>query len=320
MNTRLIPFLLAGQLITAAAVNYSYDAAGRLTRVDYGSSGSISYSYDKAGNLLSRSVLATAAPALTITGSHTGNFTQGQSGAVYALTVTNSGSAATSGIVTVTETIPTGLTLVSMSGAGWTCGASACTRGDALAALSVYPPISTTVNVASNAPSQVINQASVSGGGSAAASATDPTTIAPAGGSHPAFFNGEVSVGGGAYYLKFPGNGSLFGYYNYQFFPYLYHYDLGFEYFLDANDGKGGAYLYDFASNHWLYTSPAYPFPNMVDLTLIDATRTNCANAVSLGGCPGVIIYYFPDTKRLDHYTTAPRYFLNYVTGNIFTM
>jgi uncharacterized protein (TIGR03437 family) len=54
MYTRLIPFLLAGQLIIAAAVNYSYDAAGRLTRVDYGAGGAINYTYDKAGNLISR--------------------------------------------------------------------------------------------------------------------------------------------------------------------------------------------------------------------------------------------------------------------------
>ena len=53
MYKRLIPFLLAGPLMMAA-VTYSYDAAGRLTRVDYGAAGAIVYSYDKAGNLLSR--------------------------------------------------------------------------------------------------------------------------------------------------------------------------------------------------------------------------------------------------------------------------
>lgn len=39
----------------AASISYSYDAAGRLTGVDYGSK-QIRYSYDSAGNLLSRSV------------------------------------------------------------------------------------------------------------------------------------------------------------------------------------------------------------------------------------------------------------------------
>ena len=57
-------------------------------------------------------------------------------------------------------------------------------------------------------------------------------------------------------------SGNIFGYYNYQYFPILYHYDLGFEYFLDANDGENGAYLYDFASGHWFYTSPSFRSPS----------------------------------------------------------
>ncbi len=119
--------------------------------------------------------------------------------------------------------------------------------------------------------------------------------------SHPAFFTGEVSVGSGVYYLQFP-NENLFGYYNYQFFPVLYHYDLGFEYFLEANDANNGAFLYDFASGHWLYTSPAYPFPYLYDFTLQS------------------ILYYYPDTKNSGHYTTNPRYFYNFATGMIITM
>ena len=50
--------LVLGGLLTAATVNYSYDAAGRLTKIDYGSGGSITYTYDSAGNLLSRTVVA----------------------------------------------------------------------------------------------------------------------------------------------------------------------------------------------------------------------------------------------------------------------
>jgi len=63
---------------------------------------------------------------------------------------------------------------------------------------------------------------------------------------HPAFFTGEVPVGSGVYYLQFP-NGNVFGYYNYQFFPTFYHYDLGFEYFLDAGNAQSGAY----ATGRW---------------------------------------------------------------------
>ncbi|MFN7922271.1 MAG: hypothetical protein U0Q16_19360 [Bryobacteraceae bacterium] len=53
--TRMIPLcvtLLAHSMF--AAVNYSYDDAGRLSRVDYGPNGSIDYSYDKSGNLVSK--------------------------------------------------------------------------------------------------------------------------------------------------------------------------------------------------------------------------------------------------------------------------
>ena len=39
-------------------MHYSYDAAGRLTLVDYGTGVSIAYTYDAAGNLLTRVVTA----------------------------------------------------------------------------------------------------------------------------------------------------------------------------------------------------------------------------------------------------------------------
>jgi uncharacterized repeat protein (TIGR01451 family) len=118
-------------------------------------------------------------PSLNISKTHTGNFTQGQNGATYSLTVSNTGAGPTSGTVTVTEVVPTGLTLASMSGLNWNCSGNTCTRGDVLAAGASYPAISVTVNVASNAPSLLTNQVTVSGGGSAIASASDPTTVAP---------------------------------------------------------------------------------------------------------------------------------------------
>ena len=118
-----------------------------------------------------------AGPALSVSKTHSGAFTQGQSNAIYTVTVSNAGSALTGGIVTVTETAPAGLTLVSMAGTGWNCSSGACTRSDALNPGSSYPSIAVTVNVAADAPSQVTNQVSVSGGGSATAGASDATTI-----------------------------------------------------------------------------------------------------------------------------------------------
>jgi uncharacterized repeat protein (TIGR01451 family) len=122
-----------------------------------------------------------AATPVTISKTHTGNFAQGQTGATYTVTVSNAaGAAATSGVVTVTDTVPTGLTLVSMAGTGWSCPSNACTRSDALNPGSSYPPITVTVNVAANAPAQVTNQVSASVAGSAAtANTSDVTTIAP---------------------------------------------------------------------------------------------------------------------------------------------
>jgi hypothetical protein len=122
-------------------------------------------------------------PLLAVAGTHTGNFTQGQQGALYTISVSNAGTAATSGTVTATDTLPAGLTAAAISGTGWTCTVSplACTRADALAAGASYPAIAVTVNVASNASAQVTNVVGASGGGSASVSASDITTITTAG-------------------------------------------------------------------------------------------------------------------------------------------
>jgi uncharacterized protein (TIGR03437 family) len=49
---------------TADNVNYTYDAAGRLTRVSYPNGTAINYTYDKAGNLLSRVVGSGSGPVV----------------------------------------------------------------------------------------------------------------------------------------------------------------------------------------------------------------------------------------------------------------
>ena len=139
--------------------------------------------------------LLTQAPALSITKTHSGSFTQGQAGAAYTVTVSNAASAEpTSGLVTVTDTLPSGLTLVSMTGAGWSCSSNSCSRSDSLGASSSYPPITVTVNVASGATSPQVNSVSVSGGASAAASATDSTII----GASSVSVNLSLSAGGSA--------------------------------------------------------------------------------------------------------------------------
>jgi len=57
MKTVFVVLVLA-TFAFAERVSYTYDAAGRLARVDYDGGASIVYVYDNAGNLLSRTVTA----------------------------------------------------------------------------------------------------------------------------------------------------------------------------------------------------------------------------------------------------------------------
>ncbi len=120
-------------------------------------------------------------PDLVIAKSHTGSFVRGTSG-TYTLTATNGGTGATTGTVTVTDTLPAGLTATAISGTGWTCTLATliCTRGDALAAGTSYPVITVTVAVGQNATAAVSNTVTVGGGSETNTSndsATDQTTI-----------------------------------------------------------------------------------------------------------------------------------------------
>jgi uncharacterized repeat protein (TIGR01451 family) len=150
---------------------------------------------------------------LAITATHSGNFTQGDTGDTYTIVVTNTGNATASGTVTVVDTLPTGLTATAISGAGWipNLGSLTCTRADALTAGAAYPPITVTVDVATNAPINVTNTASFSGAGDTNLvnnSVNDPTTInaasaptiatgtATAMGSTTATLNGSVNANG----------------------------------------------------------------------------------------------------------------------------
>jgi uncharacterized repeat protein (TIGR01451 family) len=124
------------------------------------------------------------APLLGITKSHTGNFTQGQTGATYSVKVTNGAAAGpTSGTVTVKEIPPSALTVTAMAGTNWTCSVTTltCTRSDSLAGGASYDTITVTVSVATNASSPQVNMVSVSGGGSATATGSDSTVIMPSG-------------------------------------------------------------------------------------------------------------------------------------------
>ena len=117
---------------------------------------------------------------MAISKTHVGNFSQGQAGATYTIIASNIGSGPTNGsTVTVTDAIPVGLTLFSMTGSGWTCVTNSCTRTDVLGSGASYPALTVTVNVDATAPASVTNSAAVSGGGATGQTANDPTTINP---------------------------------------------------------------------------------------------------------------------------------------------
>ncbi|HYF78247.1 MAG TPA: hypothetical protein VD973_13985, partial [Symbiobacteriaceae bacterium] len=121
----------------------------------------------------------TLKPDLTLAKEAAGPHRQGQS-VQYWLTVTNEGHGDTTGTITVTDTLPAGLSFVSGTGTDWTCSAAGqtvtCERTAALA-----PGANTTITldvaVALDAPVSVTNEASVAGGGEPDVS-TDNNTAA----------------------------------------------------------------------------------------------------------------------------------------------
>src|ERR1700677_136654 len=61
-------FVLINALFTGIGLGqatYSYDSAGHLTSIAYGSGGAITYGYDAAGNLISRTVATPSSSVIT---------------------------------------------------------------------------------------------------------------------------------------------------------------------------------------------------------------------------------------------------------------
>ncbi|MBV9761656.1 MAG: Ig-like domain repeat protein [Acidobacteriaceae bacterium] len=130
-------------------------------------------------------------PALAISKTHTGSFTQGDTADTYTITVANNGPGSTLGTLTLTDTLPTGMSGVSMSEAGntgggtgsdWSCTASSttCTRTTAMPS-GETDTITLTVSVSystATGTNSVTNSVTVSGGGAGnSPTASDQTTV-----------------------------------------------------------------------------------------------------------------------------------------------
>ena len=200
---------LDGSALPTVTTSYQYDAFSNATQVAVSASDGHSkttinsYTNDTTNWLLGRltsAVVTSVAPAppvapptssqnvpadMTVAVTHSGVFQAGQTGATYAITVSNGGTGPTIGTVTVTDTLPSGLSATAMGGTGWSCTLTTltCSRADALAAGASYPAVTLTVSVAATAPATVANVATVSGGGetnSGNDTAIDQTMIAQA--------------------------------------------------------------------------------------------------------------------------------------------
>ena len=131
-------------------------------------------------------VIQPGSPDLAIAMSHGGDFTAGDQGA-YSLKITNAGWTATTGTVTVTDTLPPGLTYLSAIGDGWTCSATdptvTCTNPSSIDP-EASSTITLTVNVSPTAYPGVTNLAAVTNPSDpniANNTAGDPTVVSPGG-------------------------------------------------------------------------------------------------------------------------------------------
>jgi uncharacterized repeat protein (TIGR01451 family) len=145
----------------------TYDISALLTAGQTSASTVYSAGADRVF-LAAQIVSVTSQPTvdLSIIKTHSGNFVVGNS-ALYTLQVSNAaGQQREDNIVTVTDTLPNGLTFVSGTGAGWSCSAAGqvvtCTHAPFLDPGQSLPAIVLTVAVGEAAVPSVANTASVS--------------------------------------------------------------------------------------------------------------------------------------------------------------
>jgi hypothetical protein len=143
----------------------------------------------------------TPTPKLRVDFTSPSSFSPSQQGASYTLTVRNQGNAATSGMVTLTQSLLTGLTVTSIAGPNWTCtlATTTCTRSDALAAGASYDPITVIGNVTAPAGGFASATVTVTGGGAAAFSGSGSVPVVTTGAvvtiTRPGVLSAQVVAG-----------------------------------------------------------------------------------------------------------------------------
>ena len=150
---------------------------------------------------------------LSIASSVTGSpWIRGTAGEIL-LTINNTGSAPSSGILTVTVSLPAGLTVTGISGDGWTASSSglSCTRSDSLGVGLSYPVITLSVAVASNASETLQPTFTIFGAGDTYASnntiTNTITTISPLDGWRSQYFGSFSNSGAAADTSSYVGDG-----------------------------------------------------------------------------------------------------------------
>jgi uncharacterized repeat protein (TIGR01451 family) len=140
--------------VLATAAGDQVNTTGNITSVEGGSGGTAT------------ATVSVVVPDLTVAMSHTGSFFRPQSGVSYTITVSNSGAADTTALITVDFNLPAGVTASALSGPNWNCTLAPlqCTRGDTLFAGSSFENITLTADIANNAPASFTASATVSGG------------------------------------------------------------------------------------------------------------------------------------------------------------
>jgi len=165
------------QTTTTASVTHAYTTGGSQTaRVQV---------VDSEGDTAdaTRAVTVNAYPDLAIAASHDADFRVGSTGH-YRINLNNQGYAATSGPVTVTSTLPAGLSYAGVNGSGWSCSAVdqalTCTRSTAIAAGASAPELGVDLNVGPAARGQIeptFTVATTGDNGAGNNAASDPTQV-----------------------------------------------------------------------------------------------------------------------------------------------